>query len=129
MFASKSLELNYRLFEPSRGKRGTIREFHPQHEPHAAEPQKQPTDFLPLEQQPKFDTVIDQTNRIIEPNGPLSSSVSLDSPGARRATLWLVSESIQLSRSGPEMVGTDRWERSTIADPAASARCSESGSP
>ncbi len=59
----------------------------------------------------------------------LSSSSSVDCPGARPVSCWEDKVLSQLSRSGPLTVTTPRLERSTTAVPAASARCSRSGSP
>ncbi len=55
--------------------------------------------------------------------------VSVEAPAGKERRSWLVMEWSQLSRSGPVIVTTPRFERSTIAVPREIRRCSMFGLP
>ena len=57
------------------------------------------------------------------------SRASVPVPGRRRLSAWLAMECSHDSRSGPVTVTTPRSERSTIASPRSSLRCSTIGLP
>ena len=101
-----------------------------QHEAHPVEQGGEARAGAGVDEQPGGLAVVDHADGVLDATGRVEQQGLGRLARLRgRAIDCEVSESSQLSRSGPVTVTTSRSERSTIAAPGASARCSPIGLP